>query len=510
MDKKFRLGGIGKIVEIDESLVSKVKYNRGKGLKKKQIWMFGLVERCPNGRCYIEIVPDRKAETLLRIIYDRVEEGTTIISDSWSSYEKLKDLNFSHLKVNHKYNFIDPISGAHTNKIEGLWKHAKESFKQSNGCLRIHIKSFLDEFLWRQMVAKTRVDSYDKIITEIAKYYPADCQDILSLNNANEESFILCDDEIDYGDKDGTWSEDVEEQMVDLSQTILCHEKEDNDLNISIYNYDDEIIIYSQLDCLFNFLENNNKRFEFSDLKKEQRALIHRKCSEKGIFHWTEGNKIYVSNLDLDNRYYETYTKTRTIQAGMNDKISDINEKLSNKELNGVKRKLLETEKASYENPKPSKMAVLEVAKVLEKPCVVKGVQCSIYISSPLVTKLRSNKNYKAMDSNLTKQIKKRKEKVVNDFHNLVEEICTDVRTNSLDLIGEEDIFANFLFDDDGVEYIDDVRVIKTVERKRELLQSKEKIKKLAIALNEAQRNIIRELMQFATLKLVTDLMPNA
>ncbi|CAF0832611.1 unnamed protein product [Brachionus calyciflorus] len=33
--------------------------------------MFGLVERCPNGRYYIEIVPDRKAETLLRIIYDQ-------------------------------------------------------------------------------------------------------------------------------------------------------------------------------------------------------------------------------------------------------------------------------------------------------------------------------------------------------------------------------------------------------------------------------------------------------
>ena len=126
----IKIGGNGKVVEIDESLVSKVKYNRGKGLKKKQIWMFGLVEREMNGRCYIETVPDRKAETLLKIIFDRVEEGTTIISDSWSSYEKLKDLYFNHFKVNHKYNFLDPITGAHTNKIEGLWKHAKESFKQ--------------------------------------------------------------------------------------------------------------------------------------------------------------------------------------------------------------------------------------------------------------------------------------------------------------------------------------------------------------------------------------------
>ncbi|RNA40732.1 ISXO2-like domain-containing [Brachionus plicatilis] len=105
--------------------------------------MFGLVEREMNGRCYIEIVPNRKSKTLLKIIFDRVEEGTTIISDSWSSYEKLKDLNFNHLK-------------------------------QSNGYLRIHIKSFIDEFMWRQTVARDRVAAFNQIIQEIAVFYPAD------------------------------------------------------------------------------------------------------------------------------------------------------------------------------------------------------------------------------------------------------------------------------------------------------------------------------------------------
>lgn len=129
--------------------MTKVKYNRGSGLKRKQVWMFGMVERGPNGKCLIQIVPDRKSVTLLQIIYEHVEPETIIISDSWSSYEKLKQLNFGHLKVNHKYNFIDPTTGAHTNKIEGLWKQAKEAFKQMNGCLRVHLKSFIDEFLWR-------------------------------------------------------------------------------------------------------------------------------------------------------------------------------------------------------------------------------------------------------------------------------------------------------------------------------------------------------------------------
>jgi hypothetical protein len=49
-----------------------------------------------------------------------VEPGTTIIHDSWSSYNKIEEFKkFKSLSVNHKYNFKDPETGAHTNKIEG-------------------------------------------------------------------------------------------------------------------------------------------------------------------------------------------------------------------------------------------------------------------------------------------------------------------------------------------------------------------------------------------------------
>ena len=41
------LGGIGKIVEIDESLVSKRKYNRGRLVE--EIWVVGAMERGPDG-----------------------------------------------------------------------------------------------------------------------------------------------------------------------------------------------------------------------------------------------------------------------------------------------------------------------------------------------------------------------------------------------------------------------------------------------------------------------------
>lgn len=48
-----------------------------------------------------------------------------MISDFWKAYDILKDEGYIHLKVNHKLNFVDPVTGAHTNSIESSWRHAK-------------------------------------------------------------------------------------------------------------------------------------------------------------------------------------------------------------------------------------------------------------------------------------------------------------------------------------------------------------------------------------------------
>lgn len=53
------MGGKGKVVEIDESLFVKVKHWKGKDLKRKQVWIFGLTERGENGKVYMQIVGKR-------------------------------------------------------------------------------------------------------------------------------------------------------------------------------------------------------------------------------------------------------------------------------------------------------------------------------------------------------------------------------------------------------------------------------------------------------------------
>lgn len=61
-----KIGGVGKIVEIDESVFSKRKYHRGRVVP--QTWVFGGIDRADSNQLFMEIVPDRSQETLLEVI----------------------------------------------------------------------------------------------------------------------------------------------------------------------------------------------------------------------------------------------------------------------------------------------------------------------------------------------------------------------------------------------------------------------------------------------------------
>ena len=147
--KEIRLGGENLTVQIDESLFAKVKHFVGKDLARKQVWVFGMVDVKPDV-IYFECVPDRTALTLLSIIYEHVVPDTTVNSDCWASYNKISLLHQSRIKhqtVNHKYNFVDPTSSTHTNKIESKWCVAKVKFNElivkyfvrnsNNKCIKI-------------------------------------------------------------------------------------------------------------------------------------------------------------------------------------------------------------------------------------------------------------------------------------------------------------------------------------------------------------------------------------
>ena len=68
---------------------------------------------------YMEIVDQRDAATLLPIIRNHTLPGATIWSDMWAAYNAVETLPgiSNHDTVNHSINFVNPVSGSHTNII---------------------------------------------------------------------------------------------------------------------------------------------------------------------------------------------------------------------------------------------------------------------------------------------------------------------------------------------------------------------------------------------------------
>jgi hypothetical protein len=141
------IGGPSIEVEIDESKISKRKYNRGHHIEGA--WIFGGVERTPERRIFVEIVPNRSAETLKEIIQRQVAQGSIILSDCWKGYQDLNSLGYLHQTVNHSEGFIDSNTLTHTNGIEATWSGIKRRIPIRNRNANT-VEMHLLYYIWRR------------------------------------------------------------------------------------------------------------------------------------------------------------------------------------------------------------------------------------------------------------------------------------------------------------------------------------------------------------------------
>ena len=143
----MKIGGPGIIVEIDESKFGKVKYN--KGHRVEGVWIFGGVEHTTQRRLFLEAVPNRKKETLEEVLLRKVELGTIIYSDGWKGYSNLKNIGYQHMVVNHSKHFLDPLTGVHTNTVEGTWCALKSKTPIRNRTEAL-VEQHLETFIWKR------------------------------------------------------------------------------------------------------------------------------------------------------------------------------------------------------------------------------------------------------------------------------------------------------------------------------------------------------------------------
>ena len=136
-------------------------------------WILGMIEvgtqeRIGNYR--LEICPDNRRDqaTLLPIIERHIEPETTIITDLWRGYNGLNDLGYNHLTVNHTYNFVDPVTFAHTQNIESSWRPLKKRLNRG-GVHKSKLAEHMCEFLWRREVRRNDGLYFESLIRNISQ-----------------------------------------------------------------------------------------------------------------------------------------------------------------------------------------------------------------------------------------------------------------------------------------------------------------------------------------------------
>lgn len=152
--ERGKIGGPGKVVQIDEALIGRRKYNRGRAMPGT--WVLGMIDS--DGLVRMEVCPKRDASTLERLVRKWVRAGSTIHTDEWRGYRGLSRLGYNHATVNHSKEFVAG-SGAHTQRIESQWRAMRRRFSPG-GIRHKDIPEKLFEYVWRRKCRKSNQDPF--------------------------------------------------------------------------------------------------------------------------------------------------------------------------------------------------------------------------------------------------------------------------------------------------------------------------------------------------------------
>ena len=97
-------------------------------------------------RAFAVVIPNKLSATLVPIIMNQVESNSIIWTDEHKSYACLKNFNYTHGTVCHKYEFVNSETGVNTQAIESFHNELKLEIKRRKGVLNDNRPAFLREF----------------------------------------------------------------------------------------------------------------------------------------------------------------------------------------------------------------------------------------------------------------------------------------------------------------------------------------------------------------------------
>lgn len=141
------------VVEADETYFGGKNKNKHNDKKKKgtqgrntddKTPIFGIVER--EGHVKAQAVTNVKSSTIMPLLRENVEVGTTLMTDEFRGYSKADQNGYVHKHVHHatKQYVIDDI---YTNTIEGFWSQLKRSIDGTfHKVSPKYLQTYVDQF----------------------------------------------------------------------------------------------------------------------------------------------------------------------------------------------------------------------------------------------------------------------------------------------------------------------------------------------------------------------------
>ena len=158
---KEKLGGVGCVIEVDETAISKRKY--GKGRIGKQFWCVGGICRTTK-QVFFEVSQKRNKATLNKIVQENVLRGSSVYTDEWAGYNDLNSLGYIHKTVCHKTHFLNPQDATiNTQMIESTWRWMKVYRKLYGSNFKKNFEDYIIDFQFK----RNEPNVYKKILPRL-------------------------------------------------------------------------------------------------------------------------------------------------------------------------------------------------------------------------------------------------------------------------------------------------------------------------------------------------------
>ncbi len=149
--------------------------------------IFGMLER--DGKVVAMKVENTQGKTLMPIVSQFVESGSTTYTDEANIYQSLSKNGYEHLFVNHSQREYVRAKDIHTNGIEGFWAHFKRVVFSTYHCVsKDYVQRYIDEqvYRWNTREEKASYRFHDMFKKAVKSFTYSD---VLSLSSVVDDEY---------------------------------------------------------------------------------------------------------------------------------------------------------------------------------------------------------------------------------------------------------------------------------------------------------------------------------